>query len=105
MVSRRHSVRINESNRIVKSITIWGMSSHFVRQRINHMPPSNLRIIHPRAIVMPVKTTSITEFLILMFFSVIQVFVFGVVWLQRLTTYPHHRESKLIIMRSSRVNL
>jgi len=62
-----------------------------------------LRIIHPGSIIIPFKSTTVAELLILLLLAVIQVFVFSVVWFECLTAYPRHRQTKRIIMRLSKL--
>jgi hypothetical protein len=46
------------------------MSAHLIRQWIHHMPPTNSRIIHPGAVVVPVEAHFILEF-----FTVVEVLI------------------------------
>ena len=61
------------------------------------MPPSNLRIIHPGTVIIPLQSTTITELLILFLFTVVQVFILQ--FTDSFRTNPCHGQSKGIIIR------
>ena len=57
--------------RIIERIVVRAVPSHLLRQRINRTPPSNYRVVQPRAVVILLDS-------ILQLFSVIKVIIFRI---------------------------
>ncbi len=69
----------------------------FVCEAIYCMESPDLRIIHPRPIIIPFQSTAITKLLFLLFLAVVLIFIIQLA--DGFGAYPRHRQPKWIIMR------
>ena len=65
---------------------------------INPVPYPQLRILHPRPIIIFLQSRTVREFLILQFLPIIPELILRILRLQRFIGYPAHGEPKGIIM-------
>src|SRR5580658_8873083 len=97
-IFRPPPIRINKSQRVVKSEIVGREPPHLVSFRIKVMPHSQLRVLHSRPVVVFLQPASIAKLLTLPRLPVIAVFVVGVLWLERLSAYSWHCQHRRIIV-------